>query len=176
MGTRKVQGPERNAYTESYLFEVFKGLANTLRHLFTVPAFTVQYPEQKHKVRGYDGSAPGYHGEHRLLKDDKDRVKCVACYMCQTVCPAQAIEIEAHEVDWEDRNKAPKSFQIDMLRCIYCGLCEEACPKDAIELTTQYFTVARTREEKIYDMKRLLENAPDALSWNRPGPPPQRGS
>jgi NADH-quinone oxidoreductase subunit I len=55
-----------------------------------------------------------------------------------------------------------------MLRCIYCGECEEACPKDAIELTTQYFTVSRTREAKIYGLQRLLENAPDALSWNRP--------
>ena len=176
MATRKVKGPERNAWTEIYLFEVFRGLANTLRHIFAVPVFTVQYPEQKHKIRGFDGSAPGYHGEHRLLKDEEGHPKCVACFMCQTACPSEAIEIEAEEVDWKGRTKAPRTFRIDMLRCIYCGLCEEACPKDAIELTTQYFTVARSREAKIYDMQRLLENAPQALSYNRPGGPGAGGS
>jgi len=168
MGVKKVRGPERTAWTEIYLLEVFRGLANTLRHILRVPAFTVQYPEETYKNPGWEGSPPGYHGEHRLLLDDQGRVKCVACFMCQTACPAQCIEIEAQEVDWPDRDKAPKSFKIDMLRCIYCGYCEEACPKDAIELTTKYFTVSRTREGKIYEMDNLLQNAPDALSWNRP--------
>jgi NADH-quinone oxidoreductase subunit I len=71
-------------------------------------------------------------------------------------------------VDWPGRDKAPKTFTIDMLRCIYCGICEDSCPKDAIELTTQYWTVARTRGEKIWDKEKLLNNAPDALSFNRP--------
>ncbi|MHC4780557.1 MAG: NuoI/complex I 23 kDa subunit family protein [Planctomycetota bacterium] len=168
MGVRKVGPPERDAMTQIYLVEIFRGLANTLRHILKVPAFTVQYPEEKYKNPGWEGSPPGYHGEHRLLKDEKGNPKCVACFMCATACPAQCIEIEAEEVDWPGRDKAPKTFQIDMLRCIYCGICEDSCPKDAIELTTQYFTVARTRQEKIWDMEKLLDNAPDALSYNRP--------
>ncbi len=168
MGVKKTKGPKRSAWTEVYLPEIFRGMWNTLRHIFFVKPFTVQYPEEKLKVPGFEASPPGYHGEHRLLLDEEGRPKCVACFMCQTVCPPQCIEIEAMEVDWPDRDKAPKSFKIDMLRCIYCGLCEEACPKDAIELTNQYFTISRTREDKIYDLERLTHNAPDALSYNRP--------
>ena len=82
--------------------------------------------------------------------------------MCQTVCPSQCIHIVAESVPgeklWEDRDKRPKSFEIDMLRCIYCGMCEEACPCDAIELTEKLYTVSTSRAEMIYDKEKLLSN------------------
>ena len=77
-----------------------------------------------------------YRGVHRLNKDEQGRVKCVACFLCATACPAHCIDIVGVESPWPDREKYPESFVIDELRCIYCGMCEEACPVDAIELTS----------------------------------------
>jgi NADH-quinone oxidoreductase subunit I len=138
-----------------YLPAVFKGLYNTFLHLFKLKGnktFTVQYPEIKRPVRR------GYRGEHRLKKDALGREKCVACYMCQTVCPANCIRIIAEEAPWPDRDKRPRIFEIDMLRCIYCGMCEEACPCDAIELTERFNIVSTSRVEKIYTKERLLSS------------------
>ena len=97
-----------------------------------------------------------YRGVHRLNKDEDGRVKCVACFMCSTACPARCIHIEAAESPWEDREKYPAKFDIDELRCIYCGMCEEACPVDAIELTHTYDIVGLTRQEMIFDKSKLL--------------------
>jgi len=134
-----------------YLPAIFKGMFNTLGRMVSKKV-TQQYPEQVHVPR------KGYRGEHRLKKDEQGRPKCVSCFMCQTACPAQCIEITAGEAPWPDRDKVPVEFRIDMLKCIYCAMCEEACPCDAIELTETFTQVATSREEKIYDMKRLLEN------------------
>ena len=98
-----------------------------------------------------------YRGVHRLNKDEEGRVKCVACFMCSTACPARCIHIEAAESPWEDREKYPAKFDIDELRCIYCGMCEEACPVDAIELTHEYDIVGLTRQEMIFDKSKLLQ-------------------
>ena len=136
-----------------YIPAILKGLRNTLLHMVKARGhrtFTIQYPEEKRPVR------PGYRGEHRLKKDELGREKCVACFMCQTVCPAHCIRIVAEEAPWPDRDKRPQVFEIDMLRCIYCGMCEEACPCDAIELTEQFNVVATSRAEKIYDKEKLL--------------------
>ena len=138
-----------------YLPAVFKGLFNTLLHILKLKGhktFTVQYPEKQIEVR------PGFRGEHRLKVDENGREKCVACLMCQTVCPANCIDIVAEEAPWDDRDKRAKSFEIDMLRCIYCGMCEEACPCDAIELTEKLYTVSTSRAEMIYDKEKLLSN------------------
>jgi NADH-quinone oxidoreductase subunit I len=94
---------------------------------------------------------------HRLNKDEDGRVKCVACFMCSTACPARCIHIEAEESPWQDREKYPGKFDIDELRCIYCGMCEEACPVDAIELTHTYDIVGLTRQEMIFDKSKLLQ-------------------
>lgn len=134
-----------------YLPAVFAGLGTTMKWMVR-PKTTLSYPEVKRDVR------VGYRGEHRLKKDDLGRPKCVACFMCATACPAECIEIVAQPSPWPDRDKVPLSFRIDMLKCIYCGMCEEACPCDAIELTTVYTQVATSREEKVYDMTRLLSN------------------
>lgn len=142
-------------FFRSYVPAVLKGMVRTFRHLFKIggyKTFTLRYPEEKLPVR------KGYRGEHRLIKDELGREKCVACFMCQTVCPAHCIRIIAEEAPWDDRDKRPEVFEIDMLRCIYCGMCEEACPCDAIELTETYNVVSTSRAEKVYDKERLLSN------------------
>ena len=93
---------------------------------------------------------------HRLNRDEQGRVKCVACFLCATACPAHCIDIVAAESPWPDRQKYPQSFTIDELRCIYCGMCEEACPVDAIELTSLYDLSGKSREEMIFDKEKLL--------------------
>jgi NADH-quinone oxidoreductase subunit I len=99
-----------------------------------------------------------YRGVHRLNRDEQGRVKCVACMLCATACPANCIAIEAAPAppDWADRDKYPAAFVLDELRCIYCGMCEEACPVDAIELTHIYDLTGETREELVYDREKLL--------------------
>lgn len=114
--------------------------------------FTIQYPEESRPAER------GFRGEHRLKADEQGRPKCVACFMCQTACPSNCITITAMESPWPDREKVPASFEIDMLRCIYCGMCEEACPCDAIELTPKTMVPAFTRDEKVYNLPRLLNN------------------
>lgn len=130
---------------------VLAGMKKTMEYIIR-PKATLQYPEVKRVTR------KGYRGEHRLKQDEQGRMKCVACYMCQTACPAECIEITAGPSPWPDRDKAPVQFRIDLMKCIYCGMCEEACPCDAIELTETYTQVATSREEKIYDINRLLSN------------------
>ena len=134
-----------------YIPNVLKGMAKTAQ-VAARPKATLLYPEVKRVTR------KGYRGEHRLKKDDEGRMKCVACLMCQTACPAECIEITAGPSPWPDRDKVPAQFRIDMLKCIYCGMCEEACPCDAIELTETYTQISTTRTEKIYDINRLLSN------------------
>ena len=132
-----------------YIPAALKGMRYTLARVFQ-KKFTLSYPEEVHVPR------KGYRGEHRLKKDEEGRPKCVACFMCATACPAECITIVAGEAPWPDRDKYPVKFEIDMLKCIYCGMCEEACPCDAIELTPTFNKVATTREEKIYDINKLL--------------------
>jgi NADH-quinone oxidoreductase subunit I len=133
-----------------YLPALLKGLRGTLRHLFE-KKFTVQYPEEKAQIY------PRYRGLHRLNKDKLGREKCVACFMCSTICPARCIYIVGAEAPWVDREKYPVRFDIDELRCIYCGMCEEACPEEAIELTEIYDMVGATRRGLIYTKEMLLE-------------------
>jgi NADH-quinone oxidoreductase subunit I len=147
-----------------YLPEVFKGFGTTLRHLFTSfgagkTSRTMQYPEERREHMAVERGGMNYsnfRGVHRLNRDEKGRVKCVACMMCPTICPARCIHIEAAESPWDDREKYPKKFEIDELRCIFCGMCEEACPVDAIELTTEYDIVGQSRQQMVFDKEKLL--------------------
>lgn len=157
--------PKMTRMEAAYLPEIFKGFGTTLRHFVT--SFgqgrtnrTMQYPEQrKEHFKPEDGGMQksNFRGVHRLNRDERGRVKCVACMMCPTLCPANCIHIEAAESPWDDREKYPKKFEIDELRCIYCGMCEEACPVDAIELTTEYDVVGRSRQEMVFDKEKLLK-------------------
>ena len=146
-----IQAPRLTAADKLYLPQVVAGLKTTFRHIFK-KKLTVQYPEEKHQV-----PIAQYRGVHRLNRDEQGRVACVACFMCETVCPARCIHIEAGESPWPDREKYPVKFDIDELRCIYCGMCEEACPVDAIELTYEHNLVGLTREEMVFDKAKLLE-------------------
>lgn len=151
--------------TESvYLPEVVRGFGTTMRHFFTSfgqgrTSRAMQYPEERREnlpIEQGGMNASNFRGVHRLNRDSAGRVKCVACMMCPTICPANCIHIEAAESPWDDREKYPAKFEIDELRCIFCGMCEEACPVDAIELTTEYDIVGLTRQEMVFDKSKLL--------------------
>ena len=144
-----VQEPRFGLLEKLYLPAIWDGLATTVRHLFT-PKVTMQFPEERPKM------PPNYRGVHRLNRDEQGRVKCVACYMCSTACPARCIDIVAAPSPWPDREKYPETFVIDELRCIYCGMCEQACPCDAIELTSLYDLTGLSREEMMFDKEKLL--------------------
>jgi NADH-quinone oxidoreductase subunit I len=148
---RWVSAPKLGLFEQLYLPVVADGLTTTLGHMFRTPR-TEQYPEQEPTL------PPNYRGVHRLNRDTDGRVKCVACYMCATACPAHCIDIVAAPAPaaWKDREKYPETFVIDELRCIYCGMCEEACPVDAIELTTLYDLTGLSREQMIFDKEKLL--------------------
>src|SRR5580692_11654500 len=130
----------------SYLPQLLGGMWTTLKHLFR-PAETMEYPEQR------PGIPPGYRGVPTLVKDPHGREKCVACQLCEFVCPPKAIRITPHALpaggDREHVEKAPREFDIDMLRCIYCGLCQEVCPEEAIFLQNQYSMSGYTRAEMV---------------------------
>jgi NADH-quinone oxidoreductase subunit I len=153
-----------NAMESVYLPEVFKGLGTTLKHIVGSIARgprnkTMAYPEERREQLPVDQGGlytPNFRGVHRLNRDEDGRVKCVACFMCQTACPAHCIHIEGAQAPWDDREKYPAKFDLDELRCIYCGMCEEACPVDAIELTYTYDIVGLTRQEMILDKEKLL--------------------
>jgi len=148
---RWVGEPKLGLAGRMYLPLFMDGLTTTARHLVGRKV-TVSYPEQEPKI----GNPQIYRGVHRLNRDEQGRVKCVACFLCATACPAHCIDIIGVESPWPDREKYPESFSIDELRCIYCGMCEEACPVDAIELTSLYNLTGRSREEMIFDKEKLL--------------------
>jgi NADH-quinone oxidoreductase subunit I len=144
-----------------YLVEVLKGLGVTLRHFlgnlfrrkYTV---TVEWPEVKREY------SERMRGKHVLLTRPDGSPRCVACYMCETACPADCIHIEADEdptapVEWE---KQPKVFTIDLLRCVFCGFCVDACPKEAIIMTRTHEMAFRTREEAVIGLDQLLYRGP----------------
>ncbi len=138
-----------------YVPLILSGLTTTFRHLVNSLRgryVTVSYPEEEPQI----DNPLIYRGVHRLNRDERGRVKCVACFMCATACPAHCIDIVASESPWPDRDKYPQSFVIDELRCIFCGMCEEACPVDAIELTSLYNLTGRSREEMVFDKEKLL--------------------
>lgn len=155
--------PKLSLGDQFYLPQVLNGLGTTMKHMFRVVVKqqnrVIQYPEQRREDLpvGEGGILKQtYRGTHRLNRDEEGRVKCVACFMCATACPANCIHIEGGESPWADREKYPIKFDIDELRCIYCGMCEEACPVDAIELTSIYDIVGLTRQEMIFDKEKLL--------------------
>ena len=137
-----------------YLPGIFAGMALTFRHIFRKKD-TLQYPEQK-RIFG-----PRYRGVPALVKDQEGREKCVACYMCQWVCPPLAITIEAAEYTPGHKlhqiEKFPAKFEINMLRCIYCGLCEEVCPEEAIFMSKTYVVVGHARDLMIYGKEKLYQ-------------------
>src|SRR5438067_3301232 len=144
-----IQPPRIGLAEKLYLPAIVQGFQTTLKHMFS-PKVTQQFPEERPNL------PPNYRGVHRLNRDETGRVKCVACYMCSTACPARCIDIVAAPSPWPDREKYPAVFVVDELRCIYCGMCEQACPCDAIELTSLYDLTGLSREEMMFDKEKLL--------------------
>jgi NADH-quinone oxidoreductase subunit I len=152
----RLEMPKLTFVERFYIKQIASGMAVTAKHIagvaFANKAITVQYPEQRHVP------SANYRGVHRLNKDEQGRVKCVACMLCATACPAHCIDIVGATApeSWPDREKYCESFVIDELRCIYCGMCEEACPVEAIELTGLYDLTGLSREQMIFDKTKLL--------------------
>lgn len=147
-----------------YLFEIFRGLFITIRHLIKnilAPGrmMTVQYPEEKKFI-------PLVHrSEHRLMLREDKSIRCTACMLCSTVCPAVCIHIEAAEGETPIKEKYPEKFTIDLLRCVYCGYCVEACPCDAIRMDTGKLVESYyQREDFIKDIDYLKKNHPEGMS------------
>lgn len=186
MAYKPVEKPIDDVRERAYLPELIRGLAITTRHFLrnlfgtrdtnpdvlnrtgTSLVSTVQYPEERVQY------PPGYRGLHRLVPREDGKPRCVACYMCATVCPAQCIYIEAGEYESAGDNAAsqviekyPTAFVIDELRCIVCGLCVEACPKDAIRMDRFTYDPKMghtpseyTRQGFVYDIPKLLDGPP----------------
>lgn len=129
------------------IMPLLQGLKITFLHLFKKPV-TLQYPKERPTV------APNFRGLH-ALKVSHDKAKCVACYLCPTVCPAKCITVEAGED--ANHDKFAEKYEIDLLRCIFCGYCVEACPVDAIKMTQEFELANYKREDFVFSKQRLLE-------------------
>ena len=138
-----------NAVRSFLLLEMLKGLMLTLKYFFK-PKVTLNYPYEK----GY--LSPRFTGEHALRRYANGEERCIACKLCEAVCPAQAITIEAEPRD--DDSRRTTRYDIDMTKCIYCGFCQEACPVDAIVEGPNFEVATETREELFYDKDKLLDN------------------
>ncbi|MCM2255548.1 MAG: NADH-quinone oxidoreductase subunit I [Vicinamibacteria bacterium] len=131
-------------------------LRNMLQTLFQRKGATIQYPEENRPV------STRYRGIHILTVRQDGSPKCVACYMCATVCPAECIYIEAGERPEKSIEKYPTRFEIDLLRCVYCGFCVDACPEEAIIMSRENNLVGTTRAELVIDRDRLMSRAETA--------------
>ena len=131
------------------LGELCSGMLLTLKYMFKKPV-TINYPFEKGKL------SPRFRGEHALRRYPNGEERCIACKLCEAVCPALAITIESEPRD--DDSRRTTRYDIDMTKCIYCGLCEEACPVDAIVQGPNYEFAKETSEELFYDKEKLLEN------------------
>jgi len=129
--------------------ELFRGMYVVLEQFFR-PPYTIYYPFEKGPI------SPRFRGEHALRRYPTGEERCIACKLCEAVCPAQAITIEAEER--EDGSRRTTRYDIDMTKCIYCGYCQESCPVDAIVESPNAEYATETREELLYNKEKLLAN------------------
>ena len=139
----------RRSIKTVFLTEKVTGMALTLRYMFR-KKITINYPFEKGPL------SPRFRGEHALRRYPNGEERCIACKLCEAICPAQAITIEAEPRP--DGSRRTTRYDIDMVKCIYCGLCEEACPVDAIVEGPNFEYSTENREELLYDKDKLLAN------------------
>ncbi|MFV2031905.1 MAG: NADH-quinone oxidoreductase subunit NuoI [Gammaproteobacteria bacterium] len=138
-----------NFYLKSFLFlELLKGMSLTGRYFFS-RKITVQYPEEKTPI------SPRFRGLHALRRYANGEERCIACKLCEAVCPALAITIESEQRS--DGTRRTTRYDIDLFKCIYCGFCEEACPVDAVVETNIFEYHFENRGENIMTKDKLLE-------------------
>jgi NADH-quinone oxidoreductase subunit I len=129
------------------MLSILRGLLDVFLHMFH-RRVTVQYPDQKPYL------PPRWRGRIILSRDPDGEERCVACYLCSSVCPVECISLQAAEQ--EDGRRYPEFFRINFSRCIFCGFCEEACPTDAIQLTPDFEMGEFTRQNLVYEKEDLL--------------------
>lgn len=139
--------PLREQLNTWLLVELLRGLALTGKALFK-PKITIQYPEEKTPL------SPRFRGLHALRRYPNGEERCIACKLCESVCPAMCISIDAEER--KDGTRRTTRYDIDLFKCIYCGFCEEACPTDAIVMTRFFEFHMEQRDEAVIDKQGLL--------------------
>ncbi|KAJ3555970.1 hypothetical protein NM688_g2289 [Phlebia brevispora] len=132
-----------------FLTEILRGMWIVLEQFFR-PPYTIMYPFEKGPL------SPRFRGEHALRRYPSGEERCIACKLCEAICPAQAITIESEAR--QDGSRRTTRYDIDMTKCIYCGFCQEACPVDAIVETQNQEFSTETREELLYNKEKLLSN------------------
>ena len=143
----------------AFLLEFVSAFILAMKYFFR-PKVTINYPFEKGPI------SPRFRGEHALRRYPSGEERCIACKLCEAICPAQAIMIESEPR--EDGSRRTTRYDIDMVKCIYCGLCQEACPVDAIVEGPNYEFATETREELYYDKEKLLSNG--CLLYTSPSP------
>ena len=136
-------------FRQIFFIEILKGLALTMKTLFTPPV-TRRYPLVKRPVM------PGFRGLHALAKNEEGQMKCVGCGLCAAYCPSECIHIYTSE--GENNSKVVDRYEVDVLRCVYCAFCVEACPYGAITLSEHYEYSSYSRESFYMTKDKLLEN------------------